>query len=355
MNCKFFVFAVIFFFVACHPENQEVIQLSDNGVFVINEGNFTYGNASLSFIDFNGDSISNNVFYGANKIPLGDVAQSGEIIDDKLFIVVNNSGKIWVVNRRSIEILKEIPGFTSPRYILQVGDSKAYVSDLYSPYITILDLDKLEKAGTVFVGASTEQMVEYQGFVYVCNWSYGRKIYKISVTEDKVVDSLQVAYQPNSLRIDKYGRLWVLSDGGNLPDTAQNEFPALTRINLQNFEIDTVFYFASKSVSPVRLCIDPAGENLFFLVSSWNNNVENGGVFRMRITDTALPQNPLIPQNGRLFYSLAIAEDGKIFVSDAKDYLQNGDVLLFDSSGSLINVFQAGIIPGGFVAVGLKK
>ena len=61
------------------------------GVFVINEGNFGYANASLTFYNPAEDTVANNLFYRVNGAPIGDVGQSLALIDDKLYIVVNNS------------------------------------------------------------------------------------------------------------------------------------------------------------------------------------------------------------------------------------------------------------------------
>ncbi len=342
---------LIFLVVSCKRKPENILQynFSSKGVFVINEGNYTNGNASLSFIDLEADSIVNDVFFKVNKLPLGDVAQSGVILDSLLFLVVNNSGKIWVIDRYTGKYLSYIDGLPSPRYLF-IKSNKGYVSDLYSPYIDIIDVRHFCKIGKIYVGRSTEKLLFYSGCLYACNWSYGNKIYKIDIATASVCDSIEVAYQPNSMVIDKNGFLWVLSDGGNMSDTSENELPALTKIDIEHFSIDTVFYFASRRYSPFRLTIDKQGEYLYWIKGSWQTqNDVISGIYKMSIYSHKLPNSPFIASQGKLFYGLAISPDGEIFVSDAKDYMQNGTIYRYNVNGKLISSYQAGIIPGHFV------
>jgi len=68
------------------------------GVLVLNEGGAGSSNAEISFID-NQSVITNNYFkLKNNNATLGDTAQDIKIFGDKIFVVLNISNTIKVIN-----------------------------------------------------------------------------------------------------------------------------------------------------------------------------------------------------------------------------------------------------------------
>lgn len=311
-----------------------------NGFYVLNQGNFTAGNSSLSFYSYDSTKINNNVFYKVNGAPLGDVAQSMTFRENIAYIVVNNSGFIYVVNASTCNYLGKVIGLTSPRNMLFIDNQKAYISDFLDKNITVIDPATLQILGTIPMGKSTENLVMVGTKVFATNWSAynqtgsNNTIQVIDATLDRLVDSIQVVKEPNSMVVDKNNMIWVLSSGGYLNE----EVPALHCINPESLEIYKTFYFDSNELSPEHLSINGTGDTLYYL---------NNGIYRMGISESSLPSSAFIEGGMRYFYTIGIdPKSSQIVATDAGNYVQNGTVYRFSASGIMIDSVQAGIIPG---------
>ena len=345
------------FFQSCMNDDSlhDFERLSQNnteeGIFIVNEGNFMYSNASLSYYNPKTKAITNDVFYKTNALPLGDVAQSITINDSIAYVVLNNSGKIYIINTKTFKYTGKITGLTSPRYIHLINESKAYVSDLYAKAISIIDLQTNTIIGHISTGniESTEQMQQLGKYVYVACWSYSNKILKIDTEMDAIVDSLTVTKQPNSLRIDKNNMLWGLSDGGFSGSSYGQDTSALTKIDLQSFTVSKVFKFKEFDASPSKLQMNSTKDSLFFIYNDWGGaSVSNSGIYAMSISDSELPENPVIAQANRLIYALGISQNSDIYISDAKNYSQAGTVYCYNSNFTAVDTFDVGIAPNCF-------
>lgn len=100
-----------------YGDGQEDFDVRGPGLFICNEGNFQYGNASLSFYDPAANQVSNEVFFRANGMKLGDVAQSMAIYGDRGWIVVNNSHVVFAIDVDTFREVGRIENLPSPRYI----------------------------------------------------------------------------------------------------------------------------------------------------------------------------------------------------------------------------------------------
>jgi YVTN family beta-propeller protein len=314
------------------------------GVFILNEGNFGQGNGSLSFLRFDSSKIENDIFFQTNNRPLGDVPFSMSIIGENAWIAVNNSAKIEILALKDLSQVATIEGFLSPRFILEVAENKAYVSDLYGDEISVLDTKNYSISGKISLGYSSEQMVLANNLVFVAFWSNyafpafeNNKVFIINPANDQLTDSIEVGKEPNSMVVDKNMKVWVLCSGGFMNE----EIPTLQQINPETLEVEEIFAFGNIQSSPSSLCINGTLDTLFFISS---------GIFRMSITENKVPEQPFIPEQEHLYYQIAVdPKTSDIYATDAIDYQQNGLILRYKPDGTFIDFHHAGIIPGQMI------
>ena len=326
---------------------REEFDASPSGLFIMNEGNFQYGNATLSYYDPATKEVENELFYRANAMRLGDVAQSMTIRNGVGWLVVNNSHVVFAIDTDTFREVGRITNLASPRYIHFVSDEKAYVTQIWDNRIFIVNPKRYEVAGYIqcpdmeMESGSTEQMVQVGKYLYVNCWSYQNRILKIDTESDTIVDELQVGIQPTSLVVDCNNKLWTITDGGYSNSPYGEDVPALYRINIdgEKMRVEAQYRFALGD-APSEIQINGSGDRLYWI---------NGDIWSMSVTDEYIPAYPFLEARGTTYYGLTIdpkSED--LYIADAIDYQQAGKVYRYSKSGELIDEFYVGVIPGAF-------
>lgn len=301
-------------------------------VWILNEGNFQWGNASLGWYEPSSASYFPSVFDSLEQEPLGDVLQSMAFWEGKAYLVVNNSGKIEVLDAEWGLRTGTITGLTSPRYFLGLTAEKAYVTDLYADAVSVVDLEAETVAGSIPLPGWTEQMQLAANQVFITNperpW-----LYVVDPTTDQLVDSIALRRGGSALVQDGQGDLWVAC-GEDMQDSTA---AALYRIDPVTRSVAATYEFPAGE-RPGSLAISPDGQWLYFL--------QDG--LRVMATDAAaLPDCATIEAGGGLFYGLAVdPANGDVYLSDAVDYVQRGVLLRYDRNLAPVDEFRAGIIPG---------
>lgn len=318
---------------SCEETEDTPIIAANNlkGMFVVCEGGGGNANGDITF--YNGDSAKpvKNLYFSVNKVALGDVVQSFDIVDSLGFIVVNNSQKIIVVSMKTFKFIKTISGFSYPRNIVRANDNTVYVSNGKGKskggnYIYSINLTTLTKSDSIEVATGPEKMIVVNSKVYAAiagGWENdGKTVVEIDPSTFKITNNFEVASVPVDMVADKNNDIWVFCKGiatydANWVATYSNS--GISKINIST-QVVTIFPLATMFASGVNdIASNKDGSLIYYL---------NDGLYAMSISATALPTTKIVD---KLFYGMDVdPESGNIICLDdanskAVGYNANGE------------------------------
>lgn len=334
-----FIAVCVASFSSCADDNESP-KLPDNErvrAVIASQGNYGHATASLSAIMYDG-SIQNDVFSKKNGRPLGDIAQGAALIDGKLFVSLNNSNKIEVMDSKSFESIQTIlfDEAVSPHYIVPISDHEAVVSDLFSSDIHLIDTKTLQLTGKIDVkGNGSKQMVVAEGKLFVAAGGQIQIIDLQSRTWRAAVEGGAAAAGDSKIVTDQNGNIWCIASEGlfciNPKDNKVSRQLALPEgVRISSFG--------------VRLDINTARNKLYFTATK----DKKSGIYEVDIQATQIPANPIFVYSHQVkeLYCMGVSPQGTILICDALDYTQRGLVFEYKLDGTLANKGTVGIIPG---------
>jgi DNA-binding beta-propeller fold protein YncE len=346
-----FLILIALVFVSCNRDDNPPEPLFNfqpgEGYFILNEGGFTKGNASVDFRFPASGTQFNDLYESANGEALGDVLQSGVINNGSMYLVVNNSGYIRQVDIHSFEKTGEINGMHSPRYMQIIRDEKAYVSDLYANRLWVIDLTSLSVSDSIQLPGRTEEMVLIGDLVYVTSpTAYGgpasTSVYVIDTNTDTLVETLEVGNNPMNILAGQNGWIHVFCLGDAFSDPVIR--PSIHSINSSDRSETRFKKIPNLPVAyQSRLRFSPDEETLYLLYGNVYeiDNLESG---------LSLTSIPLIEADARSLYGLEIdPQSGNLFITDAVDYNSQGMIYEYRPNAVVQDSFPAGVIPGGMI------
>lgn len=338
-------------FAACKkdtPADNSVtpVQSAEN-VYVVCEGSLGQGNGTLYLYNTANDSVYGDIYSQVNHQALGDVFQSMKVIGDNIYLCVNNSDKIVVINHNTWQLVGTI-SVPKPRYITSVSLDKAYVSSLFDNKVYVINPTTLQVTNTIDMPAkNTEGMMLYGNDLYVCTWdTTANHVYIVDKITNQLTDSIALnGYAPQEIIRDKEQKLWILS--GNEPN---HKTAMWTRIDPSTREVLKRYTFPA-GADPLRPVINQTGDTIYYIEADFNGGTQNNGIYRMDIHATDLPTQPLIQaQQNQYFWALGLdPQSGNIFVGDPKGFIQQGSVYIYNRNGSMLRQFKTGVGPGHFL------
>lgn len=329
------IIASAFLFASCSNDddnNDAPLGAYDNGVLILNEGNFGTPNASVSFVSNDLNTFQNDIFKLVNTpMVLGDVAQSMSFSNEKAFIVVNNSNEVEVVNRYTFKSLGTITEkLQNPRYSVVLND-KLYVTNSISKAVTVYDAKTFAYIASIPLNKTAERIVAANGKLYVTNAAYGSgtDVTVINPASNTVSKTITLANGINSIE-EKNGSVYVLS-GTSTKNT-------LSKINTST---DTATSFeATATKSALNMDID--GDKIYYTQAT--------EVYAINLTATAFSDKALFSvkdSSWSTFYGFGVI-DGKIYSGDANAFTSDGTVTVYSSTGTVLKTLTAGKGPNGF-------
>lgn len=328
------------------PEETEQVTGPSDGAsfFLLNEGNMNMNKASLDKFEAASGTYRRNIFEATNPEVirgLGDVGNDIKVYGSKLYIVVNISNKVEILDLKTARRINKID-IQNCRYIT-FDAGKAYVSSYEGSVgsankaegsVLRIDTTTLRIEARAQVGRQPEEMAIVGRKLYVANsggydpTDYERSVSVVDLDSFKELKRIDVAENLHRVRADKYGDLYV-SSRGDYYGSPSNLFV----IDTHTDRVKKVFNIATSNI-----WID---DDLAYIYSlDWDyttqRNTINYSVINVR--DETLAEGNFIKDGTEksITKPFGIAVDPKtkdIYVSDAKDYLSPGTLYCFDKNG----------------------
>jgi DNA-binding beta-propeller fold protein YncE len=370
-NLKYLLFAFCMLsYSACRkavqpvPEQVQTLLPPDpnsqvKGFYLLNEGNMNMNKASLDYLDYTTGQYRLNIYNQTNPEVtkgLGDVGNDIGIYGNKVYVVVNVSNKVEVLNKLTGKRISLIT-IANCRYVT-FHNGKAYVSaylgtvgDPKAPNGAVNEIDTatLQITRKVTVGRQPEEMAVVGEKLYVANSggysppNYERTVSVIDLASFTEIKRIDVAINLDRLKADKYGDIYVTSRGDyyNIPsklfviDTKTDQVKKQFDFGVSNLWIDDdIAYMYNFEFN------HQTGKNT---ISYSMLNVKDETVTdRKFITDgtEALIKVP---------YGIAVNPVTKeVLVTDAKNYVSPGTLYCFSPAGKKEWSVTTGDIPGHF-------
>ena len=319
-------------------------------LYILSEGLFNLNNSTLASYDLNSKTLVTDFFLAANKRGLGDTANDMGIYGSKMYVVVNVSSQIEVLDAKSGKSLAQIAmkneqGIArEPRYV-EFHAGKAYVCS-FDGTVARIDTTTLKIEAFVQCGKNPDGICVANNKLYVTNSGglsfpdYDNTVSVIDINTFAEIKKITVATNPGRIHADSEGDVYVVSRGnyGANPyvfqrinsntDTLEDTFEDIQALNF-NIHNDTAYIYNFDFIN--QTCwvkvFDCKTEKIIS-----ENFITDG-------TELSTPYGVDInPANG------------DVYLTDAKSYTVWGDVLCFDRHGKLkFKINEIGLNPNKVV------
>lgn len=323
------------------------------GVFVVNAG--TMGNipGSLTFIGNDGGTLQDAFAKANNNMALGDTPNDAIVYGSKLYIVVNGDYCVWVVDRRKLNVLKQISTTAlmgsdkgkQPRRIVAAGGS-VYIST-FDGYIAAIDTTDYTMTACYAAGSYPEGMAVANGKLYVANSDLGQNknpsISEIDLATGNVTDHKD-ALITNPVSIATMGSAMYVLDSGWYDDNWAQHDAGIRKIENGTIE---------KLADATFMAADARNGLVYYINSAYG---AEGATVTYSVYDTKTGETRQFITGDGVDSPAAIAVDpvnGDVYISSYRispdtgyaDYAADGYVNRYRADGTLVASYDAGVGP----------
>lgn len=342
------IYSLVLLFAGCDDlEDKPYTTGEANGVvedygtvemYILNEGLFNLNNSTLARYSFLTNSCSYDYFRALNHRGLGDTANDMDIYGSKLYVVVNVSSTVEVIDLQSGLSVKQIPMLTDngssrqPRAIT-FDSGKAYVCS-YDGTVARIDTASLEIDGVAEVGRNPEDLCVQDGKLYVSNsggldWAgvgVDRTVSVVDLSTFAETKKIEVGPNPGKILAGPNHSVWVATQGEQIE---QGDYK-LVKINSQSDVVEKVYdepvmdFAFDYNIAYLYNYDYSTGQTAFKVF-----DLTSGTVLRSQfITDGTNIERPFSIQVNP--YS------SNVYITEAYNYQVDGDLLCFTSEGTLM-------------------
>lgn len=331
------------------------------GFYLVNEGNMGSNKCSLDFMDYHTGLYARNLYAERNPTvvkELGDVGNDIGIYGSKLYVVVNCSHKVEVMDARTGVRIGQVD-IPNCRYV-RFYRGKAYVSSYVGPVLidpdapkgAVYEVDTLSLAVTrkVTVGYQPEEMEIVDDYMYVANSGgyrvpdYDNTVSVIQMIDFKQVRQIAVDINLHRVKKDRYDKLWVSSRGDY--QSRRSRLYVLAKKPGSNIMSVT----DTLDIACSNMAIH--GDSLYYYATEWSNFTQSNsisyGIIDVR-TRSIVSTNFITDGTDKditIPYGIAVhPETGDILVTDAKNYVSSGTLYCFTPDGKKKWSVRTGDIP----------
>lgn len=321
-----FILAIAVFVLGCNDDEKPTNQVvSKQKVLILGEGQFQKANASLSGYNPESKELDKDLFFKANGYRIGDILNHALIDGDKLYLVVNNSNKLLILDANNYVVINSID-INQPRRIIKV-DNAFYISSFSGLYKLDGTSNNLNKISS----KSSDQITQSEDKIWFANYS-DSFVFFMNKSDNKL-DSVKTARNNVGL-MESQGNIFALCT----KDFNGSQLAQLFQISTSSYTSSKIYEWKeNESVSKLFYGMD---KNLLVL---WGGNQ-----LLEQKDDQWLPLNISNDNWPQSIYGIKEISDNEWLVSDAGDFVNESSVYHF-KGGELFHQLETGVAVNGFV------